>query len=62
MKDEVSAERAAPTQKIGGAPVIASDAAVFDFGEVKPTAVVEHVFTIRNEGDADLHIDRVEEA
>ena len=41
------------------APKIAADEAVFDFGSVAPSGKVEHVFTIRNVGDADLHIDHV---
>ena len=40
-------------------PKIAADEAVFDFGSVAPSGKVEHVFTIRNVGDADLHIDHV---
>lgn len=40
-------------------PRIAADEAVFDFGSVAPSGKVEHVFTIRNVGDADLHIDHV---
>lgn len=48
---------AAPAE---AAPKIAADEAVYDFGSVAPKGTVEHVFTIRNEGDADLHIERVQ--
>lgn len=44
----------------GGAPKITSDAAVHDFGAIKATDSVEHVFKIRNAGDADLKIERVQ--
>lgn len=43
-----------------GAPRIASDAAVHDFGAIKPTDSVEHVFGIRNAGSADLKLERVQ--
>jgi hypothetical protein len=44
----------------GGAPRIAADEAVFDFGAIKATDSVEHVFKIRNAGDADLKVERVQ--
>ena len=45
---------------VAGAPTIASTEAVFDFGAIKATDVVEHVFVIRNEGTDDLKIERVQ--
>jgi hypothetical protein len=44
----------------GGAPKIAADEAVFEFGSIKPTDKVEHVFKIKNTGTADLKIERVQ--
>jgi hypothetical protein len=43
-----------------GAPRIAAEEPVHDFGAITATDSVEHVFKIRNAGDADLKIDRVE--
>ena len=43
-----------------GVPRITSDAAVHDFGAIKATDSVEHVFGIRNAGSADLKIERVQ--
>lgn len=43
-----------------GAPKITADEAVFEFGAIAPTDSVEHVFQIRNAGDADLKIERVQ--
>jgi hypothetical protein len=43
-----------------GAPRIAADEPVFDFGAIEATDSVEHVFTIRNVGDADLKVERVQ--
>jgi hypothetical protein len=43
-----------------GVPRITSDAAVHDFGAIKPTDSVEHVFGIRNAGSADLKLERVQ--
>lgn len=43
-----------------GAPKIAADEAVYDFGAIKATDSVEHVFKIRNVGDADLKVERVQ--
>ncbi len=42
-----------------GVPKIASDGAVFEFGAIKATDSVKHVFTLRNIGTADLKIERV---
>lgn len=42
------------------APKIASDQPVFEFGPIKPTDTVEHVFKIKNAGTADLKIERVQ--
>ena len=43
-----------------GAPKITADEAVFDFGTIKLTDSVEHVFKIRNAGNVDLKIERVQ--
>ena len=43
-----------------GAPKITADEAVYDFGAIKATDSVEHVFTIRNVGNADLKVERVQ--
>jgi hypothetical protein len=43
-----------------GAPKITADEAVYDFGAIKATDTVEHVFEIRNAGDADLKVERVQ--
>ncbi len=43
-----------------GAPRITSHAAVHDFGAIKLTDSVEHVFGIRNAGSANLKIERVQ--
>lgn len=52
----------APAEEPGqtGAPKITADAATFEFGTIRPGQSVEHVFTVRNTGDADLHIERVQ--
>lgn len=41
-------------------PKITCADAVYDFGAIAPTATVEHVFTIKNEGTADLKIERIQ--
>jgi len=56
--DPALAENAAIEK--GGAPKIAADEAVYDFGAIKATDTVEHVFEIRNAGDADLKVERVQ--
>ena len=43
-----------------GAPKIAADEAVYEFGAIGAADSVEHVFKIRNTGDADLKIERVQ--
>jgi len=43
-----------------GAPKIASDAAVHEFGAIKATDSIDHVFKILNLGTADLIIERVQ--
>ncbi len=50
---------AAPEVAVTGPKITAAES-VHDFGSVKPKEAVEHVFTVRNEGAADLHIDRVQ--
>jgi hypothetical protein len=56
--DPALAENAALEKE--GAPKITADEAVYDFGAIKATDVVEHVFEIRNAGDADLKVERVQ--
>jgi len=41
-----------------GAPKIVAIEAAFDFGKVKQGQVVEHVFKIKNEGAAELKIEK----
>jgi uncharacterized protein DUF1573 len=41
-------------------PKITADEPVYDFGAIKATESVEHVFKIRNAGDADLKVERVQ--
>jgi hypothetical protein len=55
--EEASTEGAAEQQ---GVPRIASDEATFDFGSVAAHGTVEHVFTVKNVGTAELHIERVQ--
>jgi hypothetical protein len=43
-----------------GGPKITADEATYEFGAIAATDSVEHVFKIRNAGDADLKIERVE--
>lgn len=43
-----------------GAPKITADEAVYEFGAIGATDSVEHVFKIRNAGDAELKIERVQ--
>jgi hypothetical protein len=43
-----------------GAPKIAADEPIFDFGAIGGTDPVEHVFKIRNVGDAELKVERVQ--
>lgn len=49
---------AAEAEAEAGAPKIAADAK-HDFGFIKASETVEHVFEIRNEGTADLKIENV---
>ncbi len=55
---EVAAKGEAVAQD--GAPRIAADEAVYAFGAIGISDTVEHVFKIRNAGDADLKIERVQ--
>jgi hypothetical protein len=43
-----------------GAPKITADEAVYEFGAIEATDSVEHVFKLRNVGDADLKVERVQ--
>jgi len=58
---EVPPERAEPPDvaKLASGPKITVDKAVHDFGSIKATESVEHVFVLRNAGDADLKIEKV---
>lgn len=55
-----TAVAAEPEPELAGAPKIAAAEPVFDFGAIKPTDKVEHVFKIHNAGTADLKIERVQ--
>jgi hypothetical protein len=55
-----ASETGAAADAEAGVPKIASDAPVFEFGEIKPTDTIEHVFKVKNEGTADLKIERVQ--
>ncbi|MCA9653173.1 MAG: DUF1573 domain-containing protein [Myxococcales bacterium] len=58
---EPAAEASAPGPVAAdGVPKITSDAPVHEFGGIKPTDSVDHVFKIRNAGTADLKIERVQ--
>ena len=55
------AEEAPPSEAVpDGVPKIASDAAIHEFGAIKATDSIDHVFKIRNAGTADLKIERVQ--
>ena len=55
-----AAQSPAATGGKATAPKIAVAAPVFDFGAVGTTDAVTHVFEIRNVGDADLKVERVQ--
>jgi hypothetical protein len=57
---ETEAAVSAEAQVQAGAPKIAAGEPVHDFGAIKATDTVEHVFKIHNEGTADLKIERVQ--
>jgi hypothetical protein len=50
----------AEAQAEAGVPKIAAAEPVFDFGSIKPTDKIEHVFKIANAGTGDLKIERVQ--
>jgi hypothetical protein len=54
------AESGGPTPVTIGAPKIAADEPIFDFGAIGGTDAVVHVFKIHNVGDADLKVERVQ--
>lgn len=54
------AEGGGVTPATTGAPKIAADEPIFDFGAIGGTEAVEHVFKVRNVGDVDLKVERVE--
>jgi hypothetical protein len=60
VEPEAVATQAADVTPEPGAPMIASDEAIYDFGEIKPVDSIEHTFKIKNIGTADLHIDHVQ--
>jgi len=47
-----------PAAKADGKPKIVAVEGKFEFGKVKQGVEVEHVFKIKNEGDADLKIEK----
>ena len=53
---EQAADEAPPAE---GQPKIASSNATYEFGTLRPHEKVTHVFTIENQGEVDLHIERV---
>ena len=55
-----SAQPVAQSVAQPAAPKITADAAVYEFGGIKPSDSVDHVFKIRNAGTADLKIERVQ--
>ena len=59
-KDEGKTEKTEdePVAKADGKPKIVAVNSKFEFGKVKQGVDVEHVFKIKNEGDADLKIDK----
>jgi hypothetical protein len=57
---EPASDPAVAAEPEGGVPKIASDEPIFNFGAIKPTDKVEHVFKIKNAGTADLKIERVQ--
>jgi hypothetical protein len=57
-KGEKEAAPAAAKPAEAGAPKIVAVESAFDFGKVKQGDEVTHVFKIRNEGTAELKIDK----
>lgn len=55
-----SAETTSVDEDADGVPKIVAENAIHEFGGIKASDTVEHVFTVRNEGTADLKIDRVQ--
>lgn len=58
--EEPVSDPAVAAESETGVPKIAADEAVFNFGAIKPTDKIEHVFKIKNAGTADLKIERVQ--
>ena len=58
MNDEVDASPAAEAP--AGTPKITADQPIHDFGAIKGTESIEHVFKIKNAGTADLKLERVQ--
>lgn len=57
--DVVAPVEAEPEAQVG-TPKIAADQPSHDFGAIKATDSLEHVFEIKNVGTADLKIERVQ--
>lgn len=57
---EPASEPAVAAEPEAGVPKIAADEPVFNFGAIKPTDKIDHVFKIKNAGTADLKIERVQ--
>jgi hypothetical protein len=57
---EPASDPAVAAEPETGAPKIAADEPVFNFGAIKPTEKIDHVFKIKNVGTADLKIERVQ--
>lgn len=57
---ETGAAQAADAPDAEGVPKIAAAEPVHEFGGIKASDTVEHVFAIKNEGTADLKIDHVQ--
>lgn len=58
--ENVAAETGAVATAKAGTPKITADEAVYEFGAIGITDSIEHVFKIRNTGDAELKIERVQ--
>jgi hypothetical protein len=57
---ESDAPAEAGPQAQAGTPKIAADQPTHDFGAIKATDTLEHVFKIKNVGTADLKLERVQ--
>ena len=57
-KKEEGARSKEPESKIDKKPKIAAKKPDFNFGKVKQGEIVEHIFKIQNQGDAELKIEK----